>query len=74
MNTTHNSADGPLRGVRIVDLRLFGEEDLLVKIGYGKLLALDVARGFANALGGTPLPEESKEGEIVTEQKEQSES
>lgn len=29
------------------------EDDLLVKIGYGKLLALDVARSFAHALGHT---------------------
>lgn len=34
-----------------------GEEDLLIKIGYGKILALDVARAFAKELGVAQVTE-----------------
>ncbi|MDB5036638.1 MAG: pyrophosphokinae [Bacteriovoracaceae bacterium] len=45
-----------------------GEEDLLVKIGYGKILALDVARSFANSISGPgtqpePAHPEHQQGE-----------
>jgi guanosine-3',5'-bis(diphosphate) 3'-pyrophosphohydrolase len=51
LNLTKLTKDGKI-GEFAPNVGASGEEDLLVKIGYGKLLALDVARNFANALGG----------------------
>ncbi|MBN8555889.1 MAG: bifunctional (p)ppGpp synthetase/guanosine-3',5'-bis(diphosphate) 3'-pyrophosphohydrolase [Deltaproteobacteria bacterium] len=39
-----------------------GEEDLLIKIGYGKLLALDVAKIYAKELGVDGIDEDSDAG------------
>jgi GTP pyrophosphokinase len=50
LNLNRLSKDGKLNELA-PSVGASGEEDLLIKIGYGKLLALDVAKTFAKALG-----------------------
>jgi len=65
LNLTKLSKDGKVQELS-PKVGASGEEDLLVKIGYGKLLALDVARTFAQAMGvgGEVVPIEPPEGPV----------
>lgn len=68
LNLAKLAKDGKL-GELAPSVGASGEEDLLVKIGYGKILALDVARSFAQALG-TQVVAEEPTSEIQQDQKD----
>ncbi len=58
LNLTKLTKDGKLQELSPM-VGASGEEDLLIKVGYGKLLALDVARAFAKEILGTESESEA---------------